>query len=80
MDSLWHAKRGHVRIELVWAIHMSAPVFAAAQCAFRAGDISANLRLHMEFMQHAREQGVGLLLFPELSLTGYEPILAEALA
>ena len=59
---------------------MSAPVFAAAQCAIRAGDISANLKLHMNFMQHAREQGVGLLLFPELSLTGYEPTLAKALA
>lgn len=38
--------------------------FAAPQCAIRAGDISANLKLHVDFMQHAREQGVGLLLFP----------------
>ncbi|TFY95101.1 carbon-nitrogen hydrolase family protein [Pseudomonas nabeulensis] len=59
---------------------MSAPVFAAAQCAVRAGDISANLKLHIEFMQHASKEGVGLLLFPELSLTGYEPTLAESLA
>lgn len=59
---------------------MPAPAFAAAQCAVRAGDISANLKLHMEFMQHAGEQGVTLLLFPELSLTGYEPTLADALA
>ncbi|MEG5262727.1 carbon-nitrogen hydrolase family protein [Pseudomonas sp. JDS28PS106] len=59
---------------------MLAPAFAAAQCAVRAGDISSNLALHMAFMRHAREQGVKLLLFPELSLTGYEPSLAEALA
>lgn len=59
---------------------MPAPAFAAAQCAIRAGDISANLTLHMDFMQHAHEHGVGLLVFPELSLTGYEPTLAEALA
>lgn len=59
---------------------MSAPVFAAAQCAIRPGDIGANLTLHMDFMRHARAQGVRLLLFPELSLTGYEPALAEALA
>ncbi|WP_282348410.1 carbon-nitrogen hydrolase family protein [Pseudomonas sp. PS01301] len=58
---------------------MSAPVFAAAQCAVRAGDINSNLMLHMEFMRHAREHGVELLVFPELSLTGYEPALAEAL-
>lgn len=58
---------------------MSAPVFAAAQCAVQAGDINSNLTLHMEFMCHAREHGVELLVFPELSLTGYEPALAEAL-
>ena len=59
---------------------MLAPAFAAAQCAVRAGDIGSNLALHMAFMRHAREQGVKLLLFPELSVTGYEPTLAEALA
>jgi predicted amidohydrolase len=59
---------------------MTAAIFAAAQCAVRAGDINANLVLHMEFMQHAHKHGVGLLVFPELSLTGYEPTLAEALA
>ena len=59
---------------------MSPVTFAAAQCAIRAGDISANLALHMQFMQHAREHGVGFLLFPELSLTGYEPTLAKNLA
>jgi predicted amidohydrolase len=59
---------------------MSAPVFAAAQCAVRAGDISANATLHLAFMQRAREQGATFLLFPELSLTGYEPALAQSLA
>jgi hypothetical protein len=43
---------------------MSAPVFAALQCAIRAGDIIANLKLYMDFMQHAREQGVGYYSFP----------------
>lgn len=59
---------------------MPTPVFAAAQCAISAGDISANLKLHLAFMRHARELNVDFLLFPELSLTGYEPPLAEALA
>jgi predicted amidohydrolase len=59
---------------------MSAPILAAAQCAIRAGAIDTNLSLHLRFMAHARRQGVDLLLFPELSLTGYEPTLAEALA
>lgn len=78
-NPLWRANRGHVRIVLFFETLTSAPIFAAAQCAIRAGDMSANLTLHMDFMQHAREQG-GLLLFPELSLTGYEPTLAKALA
>ncbi|WP_095093294.1 carbon-nitrogen hydrolase family protein [Pseudomonas sp. Irchel 3A5] len=56
-----------------------SPVLAAAQCAVHAGDINANVKLHSEFMQHAHEHGVHLLVFPELSLTGYEPTLAEAL-
>lgn len=79
-NALWRANRGLVRIVLFLETLMSAPVFAAAQCAIRAGDISANLKLHIDFMQHACEQGVGLLLFPELSLTRYEPTLAKALA
>lgn len=59
---------------------MPAPVFAAAQCAVQAGDLPANVALHLAFMRQAREHGVRFLLFPELSLTGYEPTLAQALA
>ncbi|PHN25119.1 carbon-nitrogen hydrolase family protein [Pseudomonas sp. ICMP 561] len=55
------------------------PVLAAAQCAIQAGDINSNVNLHIEFMQCASEHGVNLLVFPELSLTGYEPTLADAL-
>jgi predicted amidohydrolase len=58
---------------------MPAPILAAAQCAIQAGAIDANLSLHLHFMAHAQRQGVDLLLFPELSLTGYELTLAEAL-
>lgn len=56
------------------------PVIAAAQCSSVAGDIAANLAAHLRFMQRAREQGVEFLLFPELSLTGYELALAQGLA
>lgn len=59
---------------------MSIPVLAAAQCAIRDGDLKGNVALHLQFMQRAAELGVGLLLFPELSLTGYEPSTASALA
>lgn len=59
---------------------MPIPVLAAAQCAIRDGDLEGNVALHLQFMQRAAELGVGLLLFPELSLTGYEPSIASALA
>jgi predicted amidohydrolase len=51
---------------------------AAAQSASVSGDISANLARHLRFCTTAAEQGVQLLVFPELSLTGYEPGLARS--
>ena len=59
---------------------MTKPLFAAAQCSVRAGDLAGNIQRHLAFMHAARRQGAGLLVFPELSLTGYEPTLAAALA
>lgn len=59
---------------------MSSPVLVAAQCAVQAGDLAANLALHLDFMRRAAEQGARLIVFPELSLSGYEPALASALA
>lgn len=59
---------------------MSSPVLVAAQCAVQAGDLVANLALHLDFMRRAGELGARLIIFPELSLSGYEPALAGALA
>ena len=42
-----------------------------AQIAPKLGDVQANLARHMELIAEAASQGVQLLLFPELSLTGY---------
>lgn len=55
-------------------------VWAAAQSQSVAGDLDANVQRHLRFMKIAAEQGVGFLLFPELSLTGYEPAMARDLA
>ncbi|WP_397452787.1 carbon-nitrogen hydrolase family protein [Pseudomonas sp. NA-150] len=52
----------------------------AAQYCSVAGDLNANIDRHVQFMRHAAKQGVEFLLFPELSLTGYEPSLARELA
>jgi len=59
---------------------MTGPVFAAAQCSAVAGHIAANVRRHLDVIDAAQRHGVGFLVFPELSLTGYEPALAAGLA
>jgi predicted amidohydrolase len=42
-----------------------------AQIDSRLGEVDENLERHLDWIARAREQGVELLLFPELSLTGY---------
>jgi NAD+ synthase (glutamine-hydrolysing) len=44
---------------------------ALAQIAPRLGDVDANLARHLELVSEAREAGAGLLVFPELGLSGY---------
>lgn len=52
---------------------------AAAQSASVRGGIDANVAHHAIFIDAAAEAGVKLLVFPELSLTGYDlPAMAEA--
>lgn len=53
---------------------------AAAQSGSRPGDIAWNIQHHLEFVHHAASRRVDLLLFPELSLTGYELPLMAGLA
>ncbi|MNV32548.1 NAD synthetase [compost metagenome] len=53
---------------------------AAAQSISIAGDLAGNIARHQRFIAAAAEQGVQLLVFPELSLTGYERGLAAELA
>jgi predicted amidohydrolase len=42
-----------------------------AQIAPRLGDLEANLERHRTLIAEARDQGAGLVVFPELGLTGY---------
>jgi predicted amidohydrolase len=42
-----------------------------AQIDSRLGDVERNAERHLDWIQQAREAGVDLLVFPELSLTGY---------
>lgn len=59
---------------------MSSFTIAAAQIAAVRGDVDRNLENHVRAIGAAAQQGVQVLVFPELSLTGYEPTLAAALA
>jgi len=52
----------------------------AAQLAAVRGDIAANVGRHVAFAGFAASRGADLVLFPELSLTGYEPRLAGGLS
>lgn len=42
-----------------------------AQCDAVLGNVEANLAAHRDWIARARQQGVDLLIFPELSMTGY---------
>ena len=52
-------------------------VIAAAQSASVPGNVSRNVTRHLQFGAVAADKGVQLLVFPELSLTGYEPAIAR---
>ena len=44
------------------------------------GDIKKNCEAHLTFIEKAAENNAEIIVFPELSLTGYEPELAKELA
>jgi predicted amidohydrolase len=46
-------------------------VVALAQMAPRLGEVAANLDRHLELVEQAQRGGASLVVFPELSLTGY---------
>src|SRR5512138_3027889 len=44
---------------------------ALAQIATKLGDVHSNLEKHLDFIKQAKAQKADLVVFPELSLTGY---------
>ncbi len=59
---------------------MSVFKIAAAQIAAARGNLEQNVARHAEAIAVAAEHHVSVVIFPELSLTGYEPDLAATLA
>lgn len=50
---------------------------AAVQCVSHPGDIAGTAAEHARQVGEAADLGAGVVLFPELSLTGYEPDLID---
>lgn len=61
---------------------MSPPPFkiAAAQVSSIRGNLTANIEQHRAAIAVAARAGVAVVVFPELSLIGYEPDLAQEFA
>lgn len=57
-----------------------ARAIAAAQTIPVRGDVAANVESHLRLVHVAAFEGARLLVFPELSLTGYELEIADELA
>lgn len=53
---------------------------ALAQIASKKGAVTVNLAHHLKVAQLAAKHQADLLVFPELSITGYEPTLGKKLA
>jgi predicted amidohydrolase len=53
---------------------------AIAQIEVTKGNIEKNLEHHIKWVKQAIRNKADMVVFPELSLTGYEPALAERLA
>jgi predicted amidohydrolase len=51
-----------------------------AQTRAAKGDIQKNVEQHIKLINLAASAGADMIIFPELSLTGYEPKLAKQLA
>lgn len=51
-----------------------------AQIRAIKGNIEESLKQHIAYIEAAAQQGAAMVMFPELSLTGYEPSLAKTLA
>ena len=59
---------------------MQGLIIAVAQISATKGNVEKNIATHIKAIEKASSLGVSYIVFPELSLTGYEPELAAELA
>lgn len=53
---------------------------AVAQIEVAKGNVEENVKKHLRWMEEAIRYKADMVIFPELSMTGYEPCLAKSLA
>ncbi len=58
---------------------MSKTKIAIAQIEVEKGNVEENIRRHIKYIENANKKNADYIVFPELSLTGYEPDLVEEL-
>lgn len=56
---------------MVRLVHMPSPRIALAQIDTRVGDVDANAQAVLEWARTAAQAGADLVVFPEMTLTGY---------
>jgi len=59
---------------------MNAKKICIIQSKPARGDIKANIKGHLDLIQKAIQADADLIVFPELSITGYEPSMCDRLA
>ncbi len=57
---------------------MSELILAVAQSIARPGDVAGSVMDHVSLASRAADQGAQIVVFPELSLTGYDRGLAPS--
>jgi predicted amidohydrolase len=65
---------------MFFGLYLVAMRIAVAQTRPVKGEVEANIAQHKQLIALAVEEGAQVLVFPELSITGYEPELAKELA
>ena len=78
-DALWRANRGHVRIVLFWR-RSCRHQFCSTPMRHSCWRYQCQPEAARGFHAARPRAGSGAITLPELSLTGYEPTLAKALA
>lgn len=76
---MWFGEAQQGSAHVLKPMRILRSIAVAQTCPIR-GDVDANLEEHLRLAGCAAAEGAQLVLFPELSLTGYEMALADRLA